>query len=85
MYLGRILLSTNYYFPSVEQNLHWARGKLRKMVNILGREGMDRRTAGRFYVVVVQSVILFGLKKWMVTPWLEKALAVFQHQAVWQM
>ena len=55
------------------------------MVNILGREGTDRRTAGRFYVVVVQAVILFGLKKWMVTPWLEKALAVFQHQAVWQM
>ena len=35
-------------------------GKVGKMVKILGREGLDRMTAGSFYVVVVQVVILFG-------------------------
>ena len=55
------------------------------MVKILGREGSDRRTAGRFYVAVVQAVILFGSEKWVVTPQMEKALAGFRHQAFRQM
>ena len=38
------------------------------MVNILGREGADRRTAGRFYVAVVQEVLLFGSEMWVMTP-----------------
>ena len=42
--------------------------------NILGKEESDRRTAGRFYVAVVQLVLLFGSKTWVLTPRLEKAL-----------
>ena len=46
-------------------------GKWGRMVNILGREGVDRKTAGRFYVEVVQAVILFELETWVVTPQLD--------------
>ena len=49
---------------------------------MLGREGADDRTAGRFYVAVVQAVILFGLETWAETPYLEKALASSHHRAV---
>ena len=52
------------------------------MVKILGRERLYRRTVGRFYVEVVQVVILFGPETWVVTPQVEKALAGFHHQAV---
>ena len=52
------------------------------MVIILVREGEYRRTTGRFYVVVVQAVLLFGSETWVVTPRLEKALAGFHHRAV---
>ena len=45
------------------------------------REGADRKTAGRFYVAVVQTVILFGSKKWVPTLWLEKYLECFNPQA----
>ena len=55
------------------------------MVKILGREGAEKRTAGKLYVVVVQAVLLFGSETWMVTPCLEKALVGFHHRAAQRM
>ena len=55
------------------------------MVKILGREGAGRQTQRRFYVAVVQVVILFGSETWVVTPRMDKALAGFHHRSVWQM
>ena len=46
---------------------------------------MDGRTAGRFYVAVVQSVILGGSETWLVTPQLNKSLTGFYHQVFWRM
>ena len=54
-------------------------------MKILVREGSDKRTVGRFYVAVVQAVLLFGYETWLTTPRLEKALEVFQHRAERQM
>ena len=51
----------------------------------MGREGEDRIKVGRFYVAVVQAVLLFGSETWVTTPWLEKALEGFHHRAVWRM
>ena len=51
-------------------------------MNILGREGADRRKAGNFYVAVVQAVLLFGYEMWVLTPQLEKSLKGFHHRAV---
>ena len=45
----------------------------------------DRRTAGRFYVAVVQAVHLFGSETWVMTPRLEKTLEVFHHRVARQM
>ena len=36
-------------------------------------------------MAVLQAVLLFGSKKWILTPRLEKALAGFHHRAAWQM
>ena len=69
----------------VEQNLRRARGKWVRLANILGREGSDKRTAGRFCVVVVQAVLLFGFKTWFMTPRLERVLEGFHHQVVQRM
>ena len=46
-------------------------------MKILVREGYDNIKAGRFYVAVVQAVLLFGSKAWVLTPQLEKAITVF--------
>ena len=64
----------------MEWNLKRAQGKWGQMENILGREGEDRKTVGRFYVEVVQAVLLFGSETWVLTPWLEKSLEGFHHR-----
>ena len=50
----------------------------------MGREGVDKRMEGRFYVAVVQAVLLFVSKTWVLKPQLEKALAGFHHRAARQ-
>ena len=40
--------------------LQQEQGKWGRVVNILGREGVDKRTAGKLYVAVVEAVLLFG-------------------------
>ena len=59
-YLGRILSSTNIDWTLVDQNMQQDPVKWGEMVNTLGGERPDRRTAGRFYVATVQAVLLFG-------------------------
>ena len=49
------------------------------------RELTDMRTTGRFYVAVVQAVLLFGSKTWVMTPLFEKALEGFHHRSARQM
>ena len=62
-YLVRTLSSSDDNFPAVERILQRARGKWGCLAKILGREGEDRRTTGRFYVAVVQAVLMFGSEK----------------------
>ena len=81
-YLGRILLSSNNNWPAVEQNLRIARGKWGRLAKILGREGVDGRMAGKFYVAVGQAVLLFGSETWVLTSRLEKSLNCFHFQAM---
>ena len=58
--LGRTLSSSDNNWTAVERNLRRAQGKRGWLAKILGREGADMRTAGSFYVAVVQAVLLFG-------------------------
>ena len=65
----------------MEQNLQRVWVKWGWLTKIFGREGVDKRKAGRFYVTVVQAGLLFGYKTWVLTPQLEKALKGFHQQA----
>ena len=58
----------------MEQNLRRAQEKWGLLVNLLSREGADRRTTGFFNVELVKSVLLFGSETWVMTPELEKYL-----------
>ena len=54
-------------------------------MKIFVREGADRRMVERFYVAVVQVVLLFGYETYVLTPRLEKYLDGFHHREVWRM
>ena len=81
------VLGTNFVVPRRRLAIGGAEymagaGKVGKMVNILGSEGADKRTAGIFYVAVVQAVILFWSETWVLTHFQENSLSGFHHQAV---
>ena len=39
-----------------------------KVLMPVGTGGADTRTSGRFYVAVVQSILSFGSKSWVIMP-----------------
>ena len=84
-YLVRTLLSSENDWPEVQRKLRREKGKWGRLEKILGWKEADRRTAGRFYVAVVQAVLLFGSKTWVLTPRLEKAIEVFHQRETHQM
>ena len=53
----------------------WAR-----LTRVLGREGADARTSGIFYVEVVQVVLLYGLKTWLMSTRIGRTLGGFHHR-----
>ena len=59
-YLGHNISSTDDKCQAVESNLQRSWGKWGKMIEILGREGGNKRMAVKLYVEVVQAVLLFG-------------------------
>ena len=73
-YLGRILTMTYYDWPAVIGNIQKARRIWDCMLSILGREGEDARTPGRFYLAISQAVLLFGADIWVATPHIRRVL-----------
>ena len=58
--IDRILYFYNNDWTAIDRNLHRYGRKWRRLYGLLGREGDYTRTSGRFYVMVVQSVMIFG-------------------------
>ena len=52
-YLGRLFTATGNDFPAATVNMQKARRIWYRFSGILGREGADPKTSGRFYLVVV--------------------------------
>ena len=63
-----MLSSSGNSCTAVVHNLQREPENWGQLANILGREGSDMRTAGNFYVVVVQVVLLFKSDTWLLTP-----------------
>ena len=76
-----MLSSSGNDWPAVEQNLRIERVKWRRLAKILGRKEADRIMSGRFYDKVVQVVLLFGSKTWVLNLQMEKSLEGFHHRA----
>ena len=79
-YLGRLPTVTYNDWLSVTTNLQKERKSWAIMSRILGREGADTCTLGRFYPTIVQAVMLFGAENWVMTPRIERLLGGFHHR-----
>ena len=50
------------------------------MTQGLGWDGSNTRVSVLFYKAVVQAVLLYGLEKWFLTPWMVRTLGAFHHR-----
>ena len=66
-YLGRILTEDDNDTPCIDFNLKKARGQWNSIAKILKREGANAKCMARFYITVVQSVLLYGADSWTVS------------------
>ena len=66
----------------VIRNLAKAWAVWMRMTKILSREGTRPRVSRFFFKDIVQSVFLFGVEIWMITPRMVWVLVVFQYQVM---
>ena len=78
--MGRVLATEDNDWPSVVRNLRHARQKWARLTHILIREGSDAQTLGQIYLVVVQSLLIYGSDTWVLTPRMKRVLGGFHHR-----
>ena len=81
-YLGRILREDDDDSKTIVNQIKKARRKWNAIGKILKREGANAKMMARFYMTVVQAVLLYGVDSWTVTKANMKRLEAFHHRAV---
>ena len=81
-YLGRILSDDDDDTRCIENNLNKAREQWNKIAKILKREGANAKCMAKFYITVVQAVLLYGADSWTISQRNENKLDSFHRQAV---
>ena len=84
-YLGRLLSYDDNDIRAIWSNQRKARKCWARISRALNAENASPRVCGRFYVAMVQAVLLFGSETWNVTPSAMKRLEGFHVRAAWQM
>ena len=81
-YLGRVFSDTDDDSPCIDSNIRKARSRWGSLVKILKREGANAMIMSRFYMTIVQAVLLYGSDSWSIrTRDLEK-LRSFHKRAI---
>ena len=67
-------------WPVVVHNLQRSQKKWARLNIVFIREGADTRTLGQIYLAVVQSVMIYGSEKWVMTLCIGRVLGGFRHR-----
>ena len=81
-YLGRIIREDDDDTQTILEQIKKARGKWNSIAKILKREGANAQTMAKFYMTVIQAVLLYGADSWTITKRNWKRLEAFHHRAV---
>ena len=83
-YLGRTLSVVDDEWPAVITNLCKAWKVWDRLLRIMSRKRVNRRTLRRIYVEVVQATLIFGSRTWVAIPYMARNLGGFHHHVVWK-
>ncbi len=84
-YLGRQLTMMNDDAPAVQAQMSKARGVWARVSAVLKGKNAPPKVRGMFYLAVVQSVLLYGSKSWVLSPALLTQLEGFHIRTAWRM
>jgi hypothetical protein len=79
-YLGRILDAEDNDQKAVKYNLAKAKQQWGRLTKVLASAKGKPRTMAKFYMAIVQAVLLFGSETWALTKEMEKRLISFHHR-----
>ncbi len=83
-YLGRLMLQDNDNVQAIQSQLQKAQGMWARVRQVLRRENAPPRTSAKFYQAIVQSVLLYGSKTWVLSKAVMARLEDFHiHVAYW--
>ena len=66
-YLGRIFTDNDDDSICIQENLRSARSRWNSIAKILKNEGANAKVMAKFYITIVQAVLLYGADTWVVT------------------
>ena len=81
-YLGRVIYSSKNDWLEVVHNLRKVWSNWARLLRVLRREMEDARTLEMFYVMAVQSVLIYRLEMWVMSPHIVKTLGAFHRRVV---
>ena len=81
-YLGRWFTEDDDDTKCITDNINRARSRWNSIVNILKREGANAECMAKFYMVIVQAVLLCGADSWSISSRNMGKLQSFHHRAV---
>jgi hypothetical protein len=79
-YLGRILDAEDNDHKAVNYNLNKAKQQWGRLTKVLASAKGKPRTMAKFYMAIVQAVLLFGSETWALTKDMERRLDSFHHR-----
>ena len=80
-YLGRILRQDDDDTKCINNQIKKARQKWNAIAKILKREGSNAKTMAKFYMAIVQAVLLYGSDSWTINKANWKKLNSFHKRA----
>ena len=81
-YLGRYFTEDGDDTKCIQENVKMARQQWNSIANILKREGADPASMSRFYLTVIQAVLLYGADSWCVSERNMGILKGFHQRAI---
>jgi len=66
-YLGRMISANDHDELAVTARIKAARSKWMQLYRILSADGADCKTMAKFYLAIVQAVLLYGSESWVLT------------------
>ena len=81
-YLGRIFTENDDDSTCIQENLKKARKRWNRVGKILKTEGANPKVMAKFYLTIVQAVLLYGADSWVIKAKEAVALRSFHRRAV---